>query len=164
MSETSSAADESEAAVEGGAIDGAQMPVEATDSVSEGDDTGEHPDDVKWRQRYRQAETQLIVERARLSEIARREAERLAAVHLEDPADLWRDGLDVADILGDDGLVDPQLVDSKAHSVIEQHPHWRRAKPVTGAPASAVTSDGKIPSGPTEPTWADLLSGGAAAG
>lgn len=139
----------------------AEAPVAASDPAPLGEDTGEHSGDVKWRQRFRQAEAQLIVERARLSEVARREAERLAAVHLEDPADLWRDGLDVADILGDDGLVDPGKVEEHATKTIDSHPHWKRSRPVIGAPAAAVTSDDRIPTSGETPTWADLLGGAA---
>lgn len=146
---------------------GPEIPAEPSGEAAEGDHAGEHPDDVKWRQRYRQAETQLIVEQARTADLGdriaamqRAEVERLVAVHLEDPTDLWRDGAELADLLGDNGHVDPQLVEAAALSTIEGHPHWRRAVPVKfGPPASVVTSDGRIPSGPTQPTWAELLGG-----
>lgn len=118
-----------------------------------------HPDDVKWRQRFRETEAQLTVEQARVSELNRNEIQRLAAVGLQDPKDLFLDGTTPAELCGEDGLVDPDLVAEKVAEVIAAHPHWKRAKPVVGAPSSAVTSDGRIPSGTTQPTWADLLGG-----
>ena len=137
----------------------------ADNNAAEQPDTA-NPDDVKWRARYRQAETLLTIEQARTADLAeristmqRQEVERLAAVTLEDPTDLWRDGTALADLLGDDGHVDADKVADAAHQTVEAHQHWRRAKSVVGAPASAVTSDGRIPSSTTTPTWAELLGG-----
>lgn len=143
------------------------VPGAGAESTETSAGAGEHPDDVKWRQRYRQAETQLIVEQARTADLGdriaamqRAEAERLVAVSLEDPSDLWRAGAELADLLNDAGELDLELVEAAAQATLEDHPHWRRTVPVKlGPPASVVTSDGRIPSGPTQPTWAELLGG-----
>ena len=147
--------------------------ITAADGAVDAPGDGETPeqqvngrDDVKWRARYRQAETLLTVEQARTADLAerittmqRQQVERLAAIALEDPTDLWRDGTSLADLLGHDGHVDADKVADAAQQTVEAHKHWRRAKPVVGAPASAVTSDGRIPSSTTTPTWAEVLRG-----
>ncbi|MCH9732271.1 MAG: hypothetical protein K0U84_21820 [Actinomycetia bacterium] len=135
-------------------------PVEdAADTVPDGT---VDPQDVKWRARFRQAETELTVERARLGELNRREAERLAAVALEDPADLFVGGVELADLLGDDGLIDNQKVDDAVAAVIEAHPHWARRQPVAGVPASKVgVGATPIPAGQQAPSWSALLKGEA---
>ena len=120
-----------------------------------------HPDDVKWRQRFRETEAQLTVEQARVSELNRNEIQRLAAVGLQDPKDLFLDGTSPSELCGEDGLVDPDLVAEKVAEVIAAHPHWARTKPVVGAPSMKVNGDGRIPSGATTPTWQDLLGGKA---
>ncbi len=129
-------------------------------------DSGQQQGDPKWRARYREIETQLVIEQARsaeatrlIGEMQRAEVERLVAVHLQDPSDLWRDGTSLDDLLGDDGHIDPQRVEEAAQQIKDTHPHWARRTPVIGAPASAVTGDGKIPSAATQPTWGDLLGG-----
>ncbi len=139
--------------------------VEAPDAPGQAD-SGQESGDPKWRARYRQIETQLVVEQAKSADAARivtdmqkAEVERLVAVHLQDASDLWRDGITLDQLLGDNGHIDPQLVDEAAQHVKANHPHWARTKPVVGAPATAVNSDGRIPSGATQPTWLDLLSG-----
>lgn len=145
------------------AADTAAMPPEidadATESAPEGDGTI-HADDIKWRKRFRETEAQLAVELARVSELNRAEIQRLAAVGLEDPADLFLDGTTPAELCGEDGLVDPQLVAEKVAEVVAAHPHWARTKPVVGVPASVVHPLAtQIPGGTTQPTWADLLGG-----
>ncbi|MGI8310349.1 hypothetical protein [Saccharopolyspora hattusasensis] len=54
------------------------------------------------------------------------EAERLAGGRLHDGADLWRDGLELSDVLAEDGTVDPDRVRAAADELAEAHPHWRR--------------------------------------
>jgi hypothetical protein len=131
---------------------------------SEADDSGPPAADRKlseeaarWRVTARQAETKLAVVEARLEQMRIAEVHRIAATKLADPADLFLGSITIDRLLGEDGEVDPQLVDEAAETLLQQKPHWRsRPRPV-GAPASAVNSEGRIPSGTTPPTWAELL-------
>lgn len=41
---------------------------------------------------------------------------------------MWRDGLDLAALLDDDGNLDPDKVTHAAHAARKAHPHWA-AKP-----------------------------------
>lgn len=141
--------------------DQAPQAADSTESDGSGQHRPERPDDEKWRQRFRQAEAQLAVAHARIDVNNQREAERHAAIVLSDPSDLWRDGVTADQLVGDDGLVDPQLVAEAAQQVAEQHPHWRRPSPVIGAPAHNVTADDPIPSRGSAPTWRELLGGNA---
>jgi len=117
---------------------------------------------ARWRVTAKQTAAKLAVEQARISEMNRREAQRLAAVQLQDPGDMWIDGTTPDQLTGDDGLIDPDLVAEHAARTVAEHPHWARTKPVVGAPAAAVTGDGKFEPAPAAPTWQDLLKGGAA--
>ena len=117
---------------------------------------------ARWRVTAKQTAAQLAVEQARISEMNRREAQRLAAVHLADPADMWLEGCTPDQLVGDDGLIDPLLVEEQAVKTIEAHPHWKRATPVVGAPAAAVTGDGDYRPAPAAPTWQGFIRGGNA--
>ena len=75
------------------------------------------------------------------------------AATLSDPADLWRDGLDVGDLLAEDGSVDLESVATAVAAVIVEHPGWANAAP-SGLPGggSAGSTDGDSAS------WSDVLS------
>lgn len=144
---------------------GVDVPAEGADLPETGSADRRLSDEAaRWRVTARQAETKLVVAEARLEQMRVAEVQRLAANKLADPADLFLGGITIDRLLGEDGEVDPQLVDEAAEAVLEQKPHWRsRPRPV-GAPASAVNSDGKITGGTPTPTWADLLGKGNNAG
>jgi hypothetical protein len=82
-----------------------------------------------------------------------------AADHLADGADLWRDGLKVDELLGDDGLVDPAKVTAAAKATTAQHPHWKRRE----APNVKIKR-GTLASGASSPADhpAAVLAAGAA--
>jgi hypothetical protein len=178
MTEYSSAAVQSDDVVEV-AEETPQVDAEPSEAVgapdapedSEVDDSGQTIADRKlsdeaarWRVNARAAETKLAVAEARLEQMRIAEAHRIAATKLADPADLFLGGITIDRLLGEDGEVDPQLVDEAAETLLQQKPHWRsRPRPV-GAPASAVNSEGRILGGTTTPTWAELLGKSMSAG
>ena len=86
----------------------------------------------------------------------RRDAEQLAAQarpqRLALGADLWADGVQLADVLGPDGAVDETKVNAAVLQVLSSRPHWR-------------ASAGNIDQGVRDPapggiTFADVLRGG----
>ena len=110
---------------------------------------------AKWRNRFRDAETELATMRERVEALQRGEAERLAAPVLYDAADMWRDGTQLADLLDDDGNIDPDKVTAAATKTADAHNHWKRKAPAA-APASEVTSTANV-SGEATPTFSDAF-------
>ena len=88
-----------------------------------GDDRGSR-EAAKYRRQLRDTKAERDALSERLSTLQRREAERLAAEHLADGADVWRDGLDVAALLDDDGNIDSAKVADAAQAARNAHPHW----------------------------------------
>lgn len=96
---------------------------------------------AKYRRKLRAAETERDALQTRLEHVQRGEVERLVTEQLRDPADIWRDGAQVADLLDDNGNVDPAKVAKLAGSVLEAHAHWgidtasprQYGNPVSGA-------------------------------
>lgn len=116
-------------------------------------------DAVKYRKRAQAAEKERDQLADRLATLQRAEVERLAAQHLADGADIWRDGADLANLLTDAGNIDPDKVKTTATELGATHPHWRKLAP-SAPPASSVTANGKIGGDePKQTTWSDLLQG-----
>ncbi|BBY91334.1 hypothetical protein MGALJ_10030 [Mycobacterium gallinarum] len=111
---------------------------------------------AKYRRRLRDTEAERDRLTDRLTTLQRREVERLAADHLADGADLWRDGAQLEDVLDDDGDIDADKVTDLARTLLESHRHWRRNAPAA-PPASTVTANGKITAEDPQVTWTDLL-------
>ncbi|MGH3967727.1 MAG: hypothetical protein ACRDTV_06320 [Mycobacterium sp.] len=159
------------------ATDGAQTPTDAPDA-SEAPDTTEapetaatdadsHPDAdgdgdreaAKYRRRLRDAEAERDQLAERLNAMQRVEAERLAAQHLADPTDLWRDGLELAELLGDDGLIDAGKVADAARATTAQHPHWTKPQPRHPAPGrgAGLRSGASNPADHRGSSWQQVL-------
>jgi hypothetical protein len=118
---------------------------EPVDGDDRGGDRGSR-EAAKYRRQLRDTEEQRNALSERLSTLQRREAERLAAEHLADGADMWRDGLDLAALLDDDGNVDPTKVVDAAQTARKAHPHWAAPRPARRNPAG---SGGGLKSGAT---------------
>lgn len=140
------------------AINHPSEPSAAADSPTKGaisnptpDDSTEKPDtaarDVaKYRKRAQAAEKERDHLGERLTRMQRAEAERLAADHLKDGTDLWRDGAQLADLLDDDGNIDSDKIAAVTQTLVTAHPHWRKLAPAA-PPASIVTAADKITPG-----------------
>jgi hypothetical protein len=139
-----------------------QDDAEPDPASTEDGDTERTPDDneaAKYRRKLRDAESKLAAQDERLQTMQRNEAQRLAAVKLADPQDLWRDGATLADVLDDAGHVDPGKLDELVGTVLGAHKHWARQQHPSAAAASSVTSNGKIEDdGQDETTWAQVLN------
>lgn len=130
------------------------VPAPASDDTADSVDSGKEA--AKYRRRLRETEAERDTLTERLTTLQRSEAERLAATALTDGADLWREGTELADLLDDDGNIDPDKVTAAAASVSQAHPHWRKREPAA-PPASTVTSNGKIGPGPEPRSWTAVL-------
>ncbi|NTY57950.1 hypothetical protein [Mycolicibacterium sphagni] len=98
-------------------------------------DGGGNREAAKYRRQLRDAEAARDSLSERLSALQRREAERLAADHLADGTDVWRDGLDLAALLDDSGDLDPAKVAASAQAARKAHPHWAAPRPIKRNPA-----------------------------
>lgn len=112
----------------------------ATDTDEDRPDT---PDAVKEARKYRRraqtAEAERDALKTRLEVLQRGEVERLVADRLADPADVWRDGATLDNLLDEDGNIDPRRVDELTSSLLAAHSHWgiTRQKP-TGFQSGAA--------------------------
>ncbi|MGK2881305.1 MAG: hypothetical protein ACSLE6_11085 [Mycobacterium sp.] len=97
----------------------------AADDQLDGDgDKGGNNEAAKYRRRLRDTEKQRDALLTRVEHLQRAEIERLVADKFRDPADLWRDGAQLAELLDDDGHIDPKKVDTVASNVLAAHEHW----------------------------------------
>lgn len=108
-----------------------ETPATSADAPEPAEQATEQPDSgnaeaAKYRRRLREAET----ERDRLSEQVTRlqtaEVQRRITDSLEDPTDLWRDGLQLSDVLDEYGQVDEAALDQAVLQVATDHPGWRK--------------------------------------
>ena len=121
----------------------------------DGPQADENREAAKYRHRAKAAESERDRLAERLTVFQRAEVERLAGTHLADGQDFWRDGAQLADVLDDGGNVDPAKVTATASALLEAHGHWRKLSH-PAAPASTVTSDGKI-GGSGRPSFVDAF-------
>ncbi|VEG58145.1 Uncharacterised protein [Mycolicibacterium aurum] len=89
---------------------------------------------VEARDRYRTerdtAREELQAAQTRIDRMHRAEVERLASDGLSHPADLFSlSGNDVADYLGDDGMVDPDKVAADVVAILAERPGLKRNVP-----------------------------------
>lgn len=86
----------------------------------------------KYRTRLREAESQRDQLSATLETYRTREVHTLAETHgLASGADLLT-GTALADLLAEDGTVDPDKVKAATVALLETHPHWGKSKPDFG--------------------------------
>lgn len=78
------------------------------------------------RSRLRDAEAEVGLSRATLGAMREDAAARLAAGHggLADGGDLFKAGVQVGDLLAEDGTVDPAKVAEAVTGVLAERPHW----------------------------------------
>lgn len=116
-----------------------QQADNASDGDQDQDQDGQSDDDTdddrgsgeaaKYRRRLRDTEAERDTLRQRVEHMQRAEIERLAAGKLADPADVWRDGAKLADLLDDTGNIDPDKVNGTVDGLLEAHAHWGVQQP-----------------------------------
>ncbi|QZT56758.1 hypothetical protein [Mycolicibacterium austroafricanum] len=124
-------------------------------SDSESDDAGLSRRDIKYRERLRETEAERDQLRATVETMQRREVERLAAEHLVKPGSLWTVGVELENLLDDDGAVDPEKVRAAALDARQQHgledpQAARKRQPVVPLEGRGNTKGGSN-------TWADAF-------
>lgn len=147
----------------------ADVPADAPDTAATPDDPPEvapeedNPvlaralkDAARYRSRLRETEGERDALRTTIEGYHRVEAERIAADHLADGADLWRDGAEITELLGDDGRIDAGKVADAARTMVEAHPHWRKAPP--RRPSQGLSSGNNFGAKPGA-DWATVLKG-----
>lgn len=132
-------------------------PEQATTTVDQPDTADGDKEAARYRRRLRDTETERDTLASRVETLQRAEAERLAGQHLANGADLWLTGTQLADLLDDNGNLDPAKITTTAQNLGNDRPHWRRTA-AAAANAGEVTARGKIDGGPNR-SWSEVLRG-----
>lgn len=113
----------------------------------ERDDTDDNPNQeaARYRRRLRETEGERDRLGAALEQYQRLEVERIASSGpdaLAEGGDLWQGGADLAELVDEDGQVDPEKVRTAVAGVLSQRPHWRRPSPDLGQGVRVPASSG----------------------
>jgi hypothetical protein len=103
---------------------------------------------AKYRTQLREAEAQRDSLAERVTAMQRAEVERLAASKLAKPQGVWTNGAQLADLLDDEGAVDPLKVGEAVAAAVDANGlEQRRSGPI-------IPGQGKQPSAPAKlNTW-----------
>lgn len=113
---------------------------------------------AKYRARLREVEAERDELTSQLTTWRKSEAQTMAASVLGDGADLWRDGLDVSDLVDESGLIDTDKVTAAAKAVGKLHPTWLIGR---SAPPKPPGGSGAARGGESEETgWGKVLGQG----
>ncbi len=141
----------------------AAAPTDSDAAPSERDGGGNR-EAARYRTQLREAQAErdaLLADHDALAErlgtLQRREAERVAGEHLADAADLWRDGLTLAELLDDDGNLDPGKVGGAARTVVEAHKHWAAPGPRPRPSLENLRSGTRVEHRPPT-SWASVIN------
>lgn len=134
-------------------VDNDEVTTDAQDTT-EDDQGGDEPGDreaSKLRKRARAAEAERDTVTGHLDAMRRAEVERIAGATVQNPSALWATDTEVADLLTEDGTVDPEKVTAAAIAAAEM---LGLARP---RPANHVPREGTNPSMRERPGWSDAL-------
>jgi hypothetical protein len=111
-----------------------------------------------YRTRLREAEAQRDELATRLESFQAQAAVKAATGPgmLRDGEDLFRAGVNVSELIADDGTLDHDKLTAAVAEVRERHPHWGEARPAPRRPAEPFATG----TGMTrpEPGWHDVLN------
>ncbi len=108
---------------------------------------------AKYRRRLRDTEAERDTLTARVETMQKREVERLVATDLATPADLWLTDTTMADLVDDNGDIDPAKVGEAVTALLAERPGWRRT-------TAASFDGGARTSASTGVTFQQVLQGG----
>jgi hypothetical protein len=111
---------------------------------------------AKYRHKLRATEAERDALATRLEGLQRGEIQRLAGDRIVDPADLWRDGATVAELLDDTGDVSGDKVDTLVSGLLEAHPHWA-PQTKTVKPLGNLRSGATAQPEPKQTSWSAAL-------
>jgi hypothetical protein len=83
---------------------------------------GKGSEAAKWRTRLRSTEAERDALAARIARLQTSEVHRLAAARMADPDDLTVHGVQVVDLLDDDGEVDEAKVEAAVDDLLDRRP------------------------------------------
>lgn len=146
--ETTAVGTEAPAAPDDGAEDGAEV-VEDQADYADGDGSGREA--AKYRRRLREAEAERDQLAERIEAMTRAEVERLATADSLRPAALWASGVELADLVAEDGTVDGSKVSAAIGVAREQ---LGIAKPPVGP---VVKREGLSVGRPAKPSGKDAM-------
>ena len=151
-------------------IPGPVGPLGATNIAPEGQSTGEvfseaengsedhtgsklHQEAARYRTQLRATEADLASAQERINQMQQREAERVAASDLANPADLFTlGGVTVEDLLNEDGEIDAERVAEIVAEVLGTRPGLKKLSQVID-PTQGLGGTPKQ----TLPQWGDLF-------
>lgn len=93
--------------------------VDGNESAEEGGQNRPSNREARYRRQLRETEAERDALRIQVETMQRAEAERMAGSVLPKPAALWASGATLADLLDDDGQVDPGRVSAAATTAAE---------------------------------------------
>lgn len=106
--------------------------------------------EARYRRQLRDTEAERDGLRGRLATLQRGEVERLATADLQNGADLWAAGVDLDDLLDEDGNVDAAKVSKACKDVTAERPHWKRVTRTNAGLKSGSSAE----RGPAPTPWA----------
>jgi hypothetical protein len=113
--------------------------------------------EARYRTERNEARQQVTQLTERIGRMQRAEVERMAA-QLHDPADLWTTGVDLAELLNEDGQVDPERVAVAVAVLADSRPYL--LKPPPRVPSFGQGRRPLVDSG-SGTSWGSLLCGQA---
>jgi hypothetical protein len=106
--------------------------LEGAENAPDTDAVGLRREAASYRRQLRGAETERDRLREQLDTRDRADVERLAGATMADGRDLWAGGVELAALRDpESGALSPELVTEAVGELLEQRPHWRKARAVS---------------------------------
>lgn len=109
----------------------------------------------KWRKQYQSSKTENEALTATVGALQRQLVDQAITHRIADTSDFWTQ-VSIADLLAEDGTLDPALIETKVTEVLAAKPHWTKRAPAA-APTSGVGT-GIIEGDEPKRSWTQLLS------
>lgn len=126
-------------------------PEAAEDTTGPQDDVKAGKEAARYRRQLRETEAERDTLRERVEAMQRAEVERLAG-HLSQPSAIWAAGVELADVLDEDGNVDPGKVTPAVTAAAESLGLARASRTPRPDPSQGATG-----TGPRRNEWAEAL-------
>lgn len=110
-------------------VDDDEVDDQADDQADDDPAAAARREAAAYRRRLRDTEAERDTLAATVATYRRREAEALAGRAMQSGADLWAAGIELEELLADDGTVDEARVRDAVAQVTADRPHWRRKSP-----------------------------------
>jgi hypothetical protein len=129
------------------------------DRIEPDEDESPNAEAARYRVRLREAEQEVGHLRGRIETMQRADVERQLAGRVAQPADIFEiGGVDLADLLDDDGNVVPELVDTAVFGLLESRPGLAYQEPPAAGPSTFGMGKHR-PTAEPGPSWGDVIRG-----